>query len=146
MQRFAWTPRTLITVIIAFLLSSSVGAMGIWLLLSGQPGTGMMESQEPALMMTDEMMSGYSADHMMGVSADQGVFGGYTGTVGFVMILIFVLMVGVLLFALVREKPGQPQPAACWNCERPVETEWTACPYCGAKLAEIGKRPVVPIT
>lgn len=86
-----------------------------------------------------EMIGGadMSGDHatMMGAPANRGIFGGYTGAVGLVMILAFVGMVGSLLYALFCEKPGQPQPAACWNCERLVETDWKTCPYCGAVLA-----------
>ena len=44
MKTFNWNARTVVTVAIAFLLTASVGVMGVWLLLSGQPGTGMMES------------------------------------------------------------------------------------------------------
>ena len=133
MKSFQWNTRTMVTVAVAFLLTASVGVMGVWLLLSGQPGTGMMERGDYT-----EMMSGMdtSIDHttMMGAPANRGIFGGYTGAVGLVMILAFVAMVGSLLYALFREKPEQPQPASCWNCERPVETDWTTCPYCGITL------------
>ncbi len=137
MKTFNWNVRTIVTVVIAFLLTASVGVMGLWLLLSGQPGTGMMESGDHTGMMGGMTMPGI----MMGAPADRGIFGGYTGAVGLVMILAFVAMVGILLFALWREKPGQPQPASCWNCERPVETEWAACPYCAVILAEGGRPP-----
>jgi hypothetical protein len=134
MKTFQWNARTIVIVSIALLLTASVGVMGIWLLLSGQPGTGMMESSSQTDMMGGTEMSG---DHvtLMGAPADRGIFGGYTGAVGFVMILAFVGMVGLLLYTLFREKPGQPQTATCWNCERPVETDWTSCPYCDAVLA-----------
>ena len=134
MKTFQWNARTIVTVTIALLLTASVGVMGIWLLLSGQPGTGMMEgSSYPDIMGGMEM----SGDHvtMMGSPANRGILGGYTGAIGFVMILAFVGMVGLLLYTLFREKPGQPQEAACWDCERPVETDWTSCPYCEAALA-----------
>ncbi|MDP1713311.1 MAG: zinc ribbon domain-containing protein [Anaerolineales bacterium] len=140
MKTFQWNARTIVIVAVALLLTASVGVMGIWLLLSGQPGTGMMESGDHT-----EMMGGMdiSGDHttMMGAPANRGLLGGYTGAVGLVMILAFVGMVGSLLYALFREKPGQPQPAACWNCERPVETDWTTCPYCGAALVAQATRP-----
>ncbi len=146
MKSFQWNTRTMVTVAVAFLLTASVGVMGVWLLLSGQPGTGMMERGDYTEMMSGmdtsidhtTMMGGMdtSIDHttMMGAPANRGIFGGYTGAVGLVMILAFVAMVGSLLYALFREKPEQPQPASCWNCERPVETDWTTCPYCGITL------------
>ncbi len=134
MKTFQWTAQTTVTVAIALLLAASVGIMGGWLLLSGQPGTGMMESSDHPSMMSGVDMS--SSDHatMMGAPANRGLFGGYTGTIGLIMILAFVGMVGLLLYALFREKPGQPQPATCRNCERPVDTDWITCPYCGAAL------------
>lgn len=140
MKTLQWNARTVVTVAIAFLLTASVGIMGGWLMLSGQPGTGVMESGDHTGMMGGVDMS---SDHatMMGAPANRGFFGGYTGTVGMVMILTFVGMVGSLLYGLFREKPGQPQPAACWNCERPVETDWTTCPYCGAALVAQETRP-----
>lgn len=133
MNTFQWNARTIVIVVVALLLTASVGVMGIWLLLSGQPGTGMMESGDHTGMM--------GTGGMMGAPADRGIFGGYTGAVGLAMILAFVAMVGLLLYALLREKPGQPQPAACWNCGRPVETDWTTCPYCGVALAAKATRP-----
>lgn len=140
MKTFEWNARTISIVTLAFLLTASVGVMGAWLLVSGQPGTGMMENDSHAGAM-DGMTTTSDHQTMMGAPANRGLFGGYTGVVGLVMILAFVMMVGSLLYALWREKPGQPQPATCWNCERPVETEWTACPYCSAALAEGGRRP-----
>ena len=140
MKTFQWNARTIVIVAVALLLTASVGVMGIWLLLSGQPGTGMMESGDHTGGMDGMDMSG---DHttMMGAPANRGLFGGYTGAVGLMMILAFVGMVGSLLYALFLEKPGQPQPAACWNCERPVETDWTTCPYCDAALTAQATRP-----
>lgn len=144
MQTFEWNARTVVTVFIAFLLVVSLGVMGVWLLLSGQPGTGMMEGSNLAGVMAggehSEMMEGAMPEHGMGPPANRGVFGGYTGTVGLVMILGFMALVGLLLYTLLRERPGQPQPAICWHCERPVETDWTACPYCGVALAEGGRQ------
>jgi hypothetical protein len=138
MKTFQWNARTIVTVSVALLLTASVGAMGIWLLLSGQPGTGMMESNDQMDMMSGVDMLG---DHvtMLGVPANRGILGGYTGAIGLVMIMTFVGMIGLLIYTLFREKPGQPQPAACWNCERPVETDWTSCPYCAAGLAGEGR-------
>ena len=133
MKTFQWNMRMLIIVAIACLLASSVGIMGVWLMSSGQPGTGMMENGDLAGMMGTEDMSG-DHDTMMGAPANRGILGGYTGTVGIVMILASMGMVGLLLYALFREKPGKPQPSVCWNCERPVEIDWPACPYCEASL------------
>ena len=140
MKTFEWNARTVFTVALAFLLTASVGVMGGWLLLSGQPGTGMMESIDHTGTLGGMDMSGDNAT-MMGAPANRGMFGGYTGAVGLVMILVFMLMVGSLVYGLFREKPGQPKPANCWNCERPVETEWITCPYCDAALAEGGHPP-----
>lgn len=135
MKTFEWNMRTVVTVGFALLLAASVGAMGVWLLLSGQPGTGMMESGDHTLMMESGDLT-----TMMGAPADRGIFGGYTGVIGLIMIVLFMAMVALLLYALFRERPGQPQPAACWNCERPVEADWTSCPYCRVALLE-GSRP-----
>ena len=139
MKTFKWNLRTRATVAVAFLLTVFLGAVGVWLLLSGQPGTGMMEKAEQAEMMRDvdhtQMMlnedHGETMGHMLGTPADRGLFGGYTGTVGLAMIVVFIAMVGLMLFALLREQPSHPQPAHCRNCGRPVETDWTTCPYCG---------------
>lgn len=145
MRTFEWNVRTIVTIFIAVGLTVSVGAMGLWLLLSGQPGTGMMEGADHTRMMTNGehpvVMETAIPGHMMGVPADRGVWGGYTGTIGLVMILVFVAMVALLLYTLLSERPGQPQPDVCWNCERPVETDWTTCPYCGVELAEAGRQP-----
>ncbi len=145
MRTFAWNIRTVVTVFIAVGLTASVGAMGVWLLLSGQPGTGMMEGTGHIQMMaTGEhpaVMGTAIPGHMMGVPADRGVWGGYTGTIGLVMILVFVALVALLLYKLLSERPGQPQPGGCWNCERPIETDWTICPYCGVELVEAGRQP-----
>ncbi len=141
MQMLQWNARTMTLVAVAAVLTLSVGVMGVWLLLSGQPGTGIMENRDHAAMMggndqAGAMMDTAAHDQMMGVPADRGALGGYTGTVGLVMILAFMAMVGSLLYAVVKERPGERQPAACWNCERPVERDWEACPYCGARLDE----------
>ena len=149
MKPFEWNARSIATVAIALLLAASVGAMGLWLLLSGQPGTGMMESREHVQMMESADHAGLMAPggpmatgdrpapgHTMGVHADQGVLGGYTGAVGLVMIVLFTGMIGLLLYALFRERPGRPEPASCWNCQRPVESYWSHCAYCGSALAQ----------
>lgn len=135
MKTLEWNLRTTITVGFALLLAGSVGAMGLWLLLSGQPGTGMMEDGNHTRMMENGDMAG-----MMGPPADRGILGGYTGAIGLIMIVLFVAMVALMLYALFRERPGQAQPAVCGNCERPVETDWTSCPYCGVTLHG-GSRP-----
>lgn len=136
MKNFEWNARTVVTIIIAFLLTASVGVMGLWLLLSGQPGTGVMEQGDHTTMMAN-------GDHaaMMGSPADRGALGGYTGMIGLVMILVFVVIVSLLLYTLLSERPGQPQAAICWHCERPVETDWTTCPYCDVELTEAGRQP-----
>ncbi len=145
MRTFEWNVRTVVTVFITVMLTTSVGAMGLWLLLSGQPGTGMMEGADHTQMMANgehpAMMETVIPGHMMGVPADRGVWGGYTGTIGLVMIVVFVAMVALLLYTLLSERPGQPQSSVCWNCERPIETDWTTCPYCGVELAEAGRQP-----
>jgi hypothetical protein len=133
MRTFQWNVRTIGIVAVAILLTASLGVMGIWLLFSGQPGTGMMENNHPAEMMNGVDMSG-GHEPMMGAPANRGFLGGYTGVVGLVMIVAFMGMVGSLVYTLFREKPGQPQPATCWNCERPIETDWTSCPYCGEAI------------
>jgi len=133
MKTFQWNVRTIIIVTVAVLLTASVGAMGIWLLTSGQPGTGMMENGDNTNMMNNVDMSGGQMP-MMGAPANRGILGGYTGVIGIIMIVTFTGLVGTLIYTLFREKPGQPQPVVCWNCERPVESDWAACPYCGEFL------------
>jgi len=133
MKTFQWNVRTIVIVTVAVMLTASVGAMGVWLLTSGQPGTGMMENGEHTNMMNNVEMSGDQMP-MMGSPANRGVLGGYTGAIGIIMIVTFTGLVGTLLYTLFREKPGQPQPATCWNCERPVESDWASCPYCGESL------------
>lgn len=144
MKTFEWNIRTGITIFVAAVLTASVGVMGVWLLLSGQPGTGMMEGHiSPTMMANDQhpaMMKTAIPAQMMGPMAARGAFGGYTGTIGLIMILVFVGMVTLLLYTLLHERPGQPQPAVCWNCERPVETDWAVCPYCGVELTETGQQ------
>lgn len=88
---------------------------------------------------TGAMTDTAAHDQMMGVPADRGALGGYSGTVDLVMIVAFVALVGLLLYAVIKERPGQRQPATCWNCERPVELEWELCPYCGARLDEVSQ-------
>jgi len=138
MKTFQWNVRTIMIVTVAVLLTASVGAMGVWLLTSGQPGTGMMENGDQTNMDQTNMMNNVemSGDQMpmMGTPANRGVLGGYTGVIGIIMIVTFTGLVGTLIYTLFREKPGQPQSAVCWNCERPVETDWTSCPYCGETL------------
>jgi hypothetical protein len=130
MKRLEWNLRTVATVSLAILLTVSVGGLGGWLLLSGHPGTGMMESNGSGGMMAATAVP----DRMMGIPASRGILGGYTGAVGLVMIVLFVAMVSVLLYALFHERPGQPQPAVCGHCGRPIEVDWATCPYCGEAL------------
>jgi hypothetical protein len=141
MQTLQWNIRTMTLVAVAAVLTLSVGVMGVWLLFSGQPGAGIMENRDHTAIMggndqAGAMMDTAKHDQMMGVPADRGALGGYTGTVGLVMILVFMALIGSLLYAVVKERPSQRQPAACWNCERPVELDWETCPYCGARLDE----------
>lgn len=154
MQTLQWNARTIGLFAVAAVLAMSVGAMGVWLLLNSHAGTAL---SEPSTLTGTMNMAGQGGmmgagqqpgatmdtsahDQMMGVPANRGALGGYTGTVGLVVILAFVVMVGLLLYAVVKERPGQRQPTACWNCERPVEVDWEACPYCGARLDDTSRR------
>ena len=42
MQMLQWNARTMTLVAVAAVLTLAVGVIGVWLLLSGQPGTGIM--------------------------------------------------------------------------------------------------------
>lgn len=153
MQTLQWNARTIALFAVASLLAMSVGAMGVWLLLNGQAGTAMPETTAPTATMgmagqgsmmgakqqPGGTMDTSAHDQMMGVPANRGALGGYTGTLGLVMILGVIAMVGLLLYAVVKERPGQRQPATCWNCERPVELDWEACPYCEARLDDASR-------
>jgi hypothetical protein len=166
MQALQWNARTIALFAVAAVLAASVGVMGVWLLLNGQVGAAISETSAPTstmnmagqggMTLAPALHSGASAgvgagqqpgatmdtsahDQMMGVPANRGALGGYTGTVGLVVILAFIAMVGLLLYAAVKERPGQRQPTACWNCERPVEVDWEACPYCGARLDDASR-------
>ena len=89
MKTLEWNARTIITIAVAFLLTASVGAMGVWLLLSGQPGTGMMESGDHVSMVGNNDHAG-----MMGTTMPSQLIGapatvagvrlpGWTGGQGF---------------------------------------------------------------
>jgi hypothetical protein len=153
MQALQWNARTIALFAVAAVLAASVGVMGVWLLLNGNVGAAISDTSAPTSTMNMAGQGGMMGagqqpgatmdtsahDQMMGVPANRGALGGYTGTVGLVVILAFVAMVGLLLYTVVKERPGQRQPTACWNCERPVEVDWAACPYCGARLDDASR-------
>jgi len=130
MQALQWNARTIALFAVAAVLAASVGVMGVWLLLNGQVGAAISETSAPtstmkmagqggmmgACQQPGATMDTSAHDQMMGVPANRGALGGYTGAVGLVVILAFIAMVGLLLYAVVRESPGQRQPTACWNC------------------------------
>jgi len=153
MQTLQWNARTIAFFAVAAVLAVSVGVMGVWLLLNGHVDVVITETSAPtgtvnmagqggmmgAGQQPGATMDTSAHDQMMGVPANRGALGGYTGTVGLVVILAFVVMVGLLLYAVIKERPGQRQPAACPNCGRPVELDWEACPYCGARLDDASR-------
>jgi hypothetical protein len=124
MKTFIHTKRTKLVRAIALVLTLSVGAMGVWLLLSGQTGTAEYECCGEVI----------SPPGVLGSSAIVGCCDGYTGTIGFVMIVIFVVLNVILLFSAYRGKLHPVQINQCPNCSRSVEYEWLSCPYCSIDL------------
>lgn len=112
--------RTVVALGLAAILMFSLLVMGGWMLLSVDQGTMMGQGR------------------MMGPESNRGVLGGYVGSLGILITLLFLGAVGLLLVAYLWERPGLPEPAECPNCERPVETDWTVCPYCGGALSASG--------
>jgi hypothetical protein len=47
-------------------------------------------------------------------------------------------LAGYGVAALVRRspRPAPPAPPKCPNCGHVVQSDWTACPYCGTKLVD----------
>ena len=120
----------------ALLLSLSVLGLGAWLLLSGEAGTGAMEAHH-AVMMEDPsagMPMAVEHHYETGAASDRGVLGGYRGGLGLLMLLMLSGLVALLIVVFFSEKPLQPRQGACWQCGRPVETDWTNCPFCAASL------------
>ncbi len=82
------------------------------------------------------MMAYYGGPGMMG---GFGYFGGVIMMFG--MLLIPIALVGLLVLggvALVKGINGQSRPAitftrSCPHCNRPLQQDWTTCPYCGEK-------------
>ncbi len=124
--------RTVITIGIATSLTLSLVVMGAWILISGTQGATMMDGQTMAGAMSSQMMG---QGHIMGSASNRGLLGGYVGSLGSLMVLLFLGIIGLLVAAYIWERPGRPEPATCPTCGRPVETDWTACPYCGETLS-----------
>jgi uncharacterized membrane protein len=73
------------------------------------------------------------------------MYGGFGMMGGLMMLLVFLVPLGVIalivvgVVALLR-RPAQMTPPpqnpakTCPNCGRSVQTDWTACPYCGKTL------------
>ena len=129
--------RKMLTVSVAVMLALSVGVLGIWLLLSGEQGTGMLEHHQ---MMHDgdhyANMDIENHDGKLGAPSDRGIIGGYRGGLGFIMLLVFIVLTSLLLYTFFSDSPVPPQQTTCWNCQRPVETDWETCPFCGSNLPD----------
>jgi len=122
------------------MLTLSVGVLGIWLLLSGEPGTGATEHHR--LMHESghhERMDMGNHDDMHRAPSDRGILGGYTGMLGLTMLIVFIGLTGILIYSFFRESSTEPQQTTCWNCQRPVETDWKTCPFCDSVLPENGQ-------
>ncbi len=120
--------RVVVTVGIALILVAVTAAYGVWLLRVSTGGHLM----DPAHMGAPAHPS---MDHtMMGPSSNRGILGGYLGAVTGLMGLVFVVLVGLLAWVLIQERPGRPERALCHVCGATVETDWTTCAYCGSAL------------
>ena len=76
-----------------------------------------------------------------------GFFGGGLRILLMLFVPLAAMALGVLVvFALVKvfsrpqvQPPAAPAPAqvvmrACTHCGKPLQEDWTACPYCGEKI------------
>ncbi|OFX30896.1 MAG: hypothetical protein A2Z07_06545 [Armatimonadetes bacterium RBG_16_67_12] len=52
--------------------------------------------------------------------------------------LAFVVLVALLAWLLIHERPGRPEQALCPVCGATIETDWTTCAYCGSALTRVG--------
>lgn len=124
--------RAIATVGLAVLLVLSLALLGSWILGFGAPGATMMNGQAMAGPMNPDMMG---QDHLMGPASNRGALGGYAGALGIVMVLFILGAVGLLLATYLWERPGRPEAVRCPFCQRPVDTDWASCAYCGESLA-----------
>lgn len=127
-----------ITIGIALLLVAITAGYGLWVMRAASTGHLMdpAHMDDPAHPRMDTAM-----DHtMMGPSSTRGILGGYLGAVTAAMGLAFVLLVALLAWLLIHERPGRPEQALCPVCGATIETDWTTCAYCGTPLAGI-ERP-----
>lgn len=103
------------------------GFGGYWMTPALAPGTGVGPG----------MMGKWGYFPMMG---GFGIFGGLMMLFAFLLPVGLVALVVIGAVALLRH-PGNPIPPfsvssgrACPNCGKPVQPDWTTCPYCGQKL------------
>jgi hypothetical protein len=130
--------RVIVTVGIALALAGFTVAYGAWLLRISAGGQLM----DPAHMAAPgHPAMGQPMDHtMMGPSSSRGVLGGYLGLITGLMGLVFIVLIWLLVWLWIWERPGRPERARCPTCGAVVETDWTACAYCGAALAWPGSQ------
>lgn len=79
-----------------------------------------------------------------GIGWGPGMMGGWGVLGGFGMLLMLLIPLGfiallvagavVLVRSLSASKATMPTSPACSSCSRPVQVDWTTCPYCGKPL------------
>jgi uncharacterized membrane protein len=79
-------------------------------------------------------------------SGGMGMFGGMFLGMGLLMLFRWLLPLGVLVLAgfgvaylVKRDRKAIPAPAAaaqpvCAHCGKPLNADWSVCPYCGEKV------------
>jgi len=134
--------RSIVAVGIALAMVGITVAYGVWLLRISAGGHLM----DPAHMAAPGHPAvGQPMDHtMMGPSSSRGVLGGYLGAVTGLMGLVFVVLVALLAWLWLWERPGRPQRAQCPVCGATVETDWITCAYCGTALSWPGGQGAAP--
>ncbi|MDX1418249.1 MAG: hypothetical protein R3293_28875 [Candidatus Promineifilaceae bacterium] len=144
MNTFTWNKRAVLTVIVAVVIALSVAGLGIWAMIDGITSPGFthihhQNSGDSSHAGTEHSRFMASANHarMMGSVANRGFLGGYSVLIGVSMIVLSIAMVGILLFSLLKERPVLPRQTTCPHCGRPVETDWTDCPFCESALEQV---------
>lgn len=127
--------RVVLTMGIALILVLITGGYGLWLMRAASTGHLM----DPAHMRDQDHQMGPSMEHtMMGPASSRGILGGYLGALTALMGLVFLVLVAILAWLLMHERPGRPRQALCPVCGATVETDWTTCAYCGSALTPVG--------
>jgi ABC-type Na+ efflux pump permease subunit len=117
------------------------GAGGLTVSHSVRPFEGRIFPQQPFGRLPNQRVVGFLP------------LGFFLGRLIFPAFLFLLVVVGIiiLLFSLFRSRrPAatsatsstptsvQAPSRSCPNCERPIQNDWSHCPYCGIKLPEGG--------